>query len=111
VVFHGEALRRQAREVARAGVHIEDALTLPALEVVVMGVARGLEARVLARQVHGAQLALLHQPLEVAVDGGDAQARHLLLCRLQHLLRQQRACRRHDGLANGGALAGVSFHA
>ena len=62
-------------------------LALPTLEVVVMVVADRLEARVLAGQVHGLQLAVFDQGLEVAIDRRDAQAGHLLLRRVEHFLR------------------------
>jgi hypothetical protein len=52
VVLDLEALRRQARQIARAAMYVEDTLALPALEVVVVFMAHRLESRVLARQVH-----------------------------------------------------------
>jgi hypothetical protein len=40
VVFHGEAVRGQARQITRAGMHVKDFLALQALKVVVVRVAR-----------------------------------------------------------------------
>jgi ribosome biogenesis GTPase len=58
------------------------------------------------------QFAFVHQRLEVAIDRGDAQPRHVLLCGVQHLLRQQRIGRPgRSSVANGAALSGVAFHA
>lgn len=73
VIFHSEALRRQARQVARAGMHVEHTLALPALEVVVMLMSHQFEPWVLAGQVHRLQLAFFDQRFEGAVDRGDAQ--------------------------------------
>ena len=108
--LHREAGRRQPRQVAGAGVHVEHTFAGRALEVVVVRVAHRLVAQVLARQLHRLQLTVFHHRLQVAVDGGDAQARHGGLRGVQHLLRQQRAVGGGDGIADGGALAGGSFH-
>jgi hypothetical protein len=110
MVFDREALRREAAEVARAGVHVEHTLALTALEVMMVVVPHRLEARVLAGQVHHLQLACLHQHLEVAVDRGDTQSRHGVLGCYQHLLRKKRAVGLGDGVAYRAALTGVAFH-
>lgn len=91
--------------------HVEHALALPALEVVVVLMSDDLEARVLARQIHRLKFAFLHQRLEVAVNGGNAQPRHRLLCGVQHFVWQQRALGLCNGIADGAPLAGVAFHA
>jgi len=92
-------------------VHVEHALAFAALKVVVVVLPHQFEARVLSRQVHRLKLAFLHQRLQIAVDGGDAQPRHRLLRSVQHFLGQQRARGLGDGIADGSALAGVPFHA
>jgi hypothetical protein len=73
MVFHREARRRHGPHVSRAGIDVENALTLPALEVVMVRAVRQLVPRVFARQVHQADIAVFQQRLEVAVDRGDAQ--------------------------------------
>jgi len=90
-------------------VHVEHALAFSALKMVVV-LPHQFEARVLAGQVHRLKLPFLHQRLEVAIDGGDAQPRHRLLRSVQHFLWQQRPLGLCDGIADGSALAGIAFY-
>ncbi len=105
-----EAGRRHVRHVAGAVVHVEHPLAAGALEMVVVRLARRLVAGAVAGQRHLLDLAGLDQQLQVAVDGGQAQAGHGRLRGGQHFLRRQRALCGVDGGADGAALAGGSFH-
>ena len=58
MVLHRKPLRRQLRQIARAGVDIEHPLAQPTLKVVVVLVARQLEAEVLPGQLDLAELAV-----------------------------------------------------
>lgn len=111
MVFYRAALRGHPREVARAGMDVEHALAMPALEVVVVELMSDeFEARVFARQVRRLEFTLCHQQLEVTVDRGDTQARHVVPCGVQHLMAQQRTIGLGDGVANGAALPCIALH-
>jgi hypothetical protein len=110
VAFDGEARRRQAGQVAGAGVHVEHALAGVAAEVVVMVAARGLVAGDLARQVHHLDRAFVDQRLQVAVDRRQSQRRDFAARGVQDFGRRQRPAGGVDRPADGGVLAGGAFH-
>ena len=110
MAFHQKPGRRQLCHVTRAAVHVKHPLAACALKVMVVGLARWLVTCAVTRQGDLRDLTRLHQQLEVAVNRGQAQARHLGLRRRQNLLRRQRALGSVDGGADGAALAGESFH-
>lgn len=110
VVFHLEARWGEVCQVARAAVHDEHPFAPGAAEVVVVFVAGRLVAGVFTWQGHGMHIAFVDQQLEVAVNGGQAQGRHLRLRRRQHFVRGEGALGGVDGVADGGALSGRAFH-
>lgn len=68
--------------------HVEDALTHAALKVMMMTVQGRLKPRSFTRQFNSSNTALLHQQLEIAIDGGQAKSRHVLLRALLDFERQ-----------------------
>ena len=76
MAFHREAFGCQLLHVPRAVVHIKHLVAAGAVEMVVMVVVGLLVARILTRQIHGGEHAVVHQGFDVPVDRGDAQAGH-----------------------------------
>lgn len=104
--FDAEAGGREFGQIAWALVHVEDALALLALEMVVMVMHRRLVARAVAGQLHQHDGRVVQQQLEIAVDGGHAQTFNLQAGYFQHFLRRERPSGGLDGVADGSALAG-----
>src|SRR5438874_10883589 len=67
-----EAARQQPADPGRAGLHLEDAITAAAVEVMVVPLASELVARRRPGQLDGVQGAVLQQALDGTVDGGEA---------------------------------------
>ncbi len=80
-----EAARRQAAEVAGAGLDLEHRVAHATVEVMVVPLAGALVAVGAAGQLDGAQPTLLDQPPHVAVHGGDPELRDLLAREAQAL--------------------------
>ena len=64
----------------------------------------------LAGQRHDLDLAGVDQRLQVAIDRGQAQRRDVAACLVQHLRGRQGPPGRDEDGADGGVLAGGSFH-
>lgn len=101
-----ETIGRQPLQGTRATSHIEDPRTGTAQEMMVVRLAAQLVACVFSRQLHQLHRPLLHEGFQVAVDGGDADPRRIVLRQLEDFRRQQRSLRRSQGCKNGVALAG-----
>lgn len=110
VVLHHKALGSQVRQLARTLVNVIDRLTRAALKMMVVMVVGALKAGGIARQIDRASLPLFDQGFERPINGRDAHARHVLLGEIEHLLGQQGALRLIQGVFDGDALSGVSFH-
>ena len=104
--IYSETIGRQPLQGARTTSHIEDTRTGAAQEMMVVRLAAQLVACVLSRQLHQLHRPLLHEGFQVAIDGGDADPRRILLRQLKDFRRQQRSLRRSQGCKNGVALAG-----
>jgi hypothetical protein len=87
VPLDGESSGRKPGQVARAGVHVENAVAVVALEVVMVLVRGCLIARAIPGQIDRGDLAGVKQQLQVPVHGREGQRRYVGLRRLQHLLR------------------------
>lgn len=90
---------------------LKDPAAEAAEEVVVMLPARGLVARGFAGKGHRGEKALLHQALQGAVHGGQAQGGHLLPGEFQDLLGGKGAARLEEGLPDGPPLPCGALHA
>jgi len=69
MVDHLESFGGKFRDLRGTGMHIEDPVTLSALEMVVVMPGQ-LKARGLPRKVHGGDGLLISQEVQVAVDRG-----------------------------------------
>jgi hypothetical protein len=110
MVLDRESRRRESRKIAGACVDVEDPLALATLEMMMVVAPGELEARVLRRQHHRLQLALVDERLEVAVDRCDAEAWHFLPGSFEYLMRQQGAVGLRERVADGLALTGIALH-
>ena len=86
------------------GVELVDLSARVAGEVMMVVAARLLEARGLVGQVHGADVAPLDQGVQVAVDGGEAEAKVVGSRALEDLLGRHRSVRLFQGLQDGTPL-------
>lgn len=111
VAFELETLGGQLGEVAGAGMNIEDPIAGAATEMVVMVFASELVAAWLARQLDLVQPAFVEQGSDVAVDGGDAEARDAVLSGGENFTRPNRTVDFGDHFADGGALASFALDA
>ncbi len=95
-----------------ASMDVVHRLTTPTLKMMVMVVmtVRELKPRRLSGQMDSLHPTLVQQGIEIAIDRGQAQAGRFRLGLLQHLSRQQRSGSPLQGVFDGAALAGVSFH-
>ena len=109
VVDYFKSFRRKLRDLRRAGMYIEHPVALLALKVVVV-MPRELKARRLPWQVDGGDGLLFAQKVQVTVDRGQVEVRHLLLCADKNLLRQQGTCCVEQGTLDGIALFGHAGH-
>src|SRR6185295_7806718 len=97
-------------ETIRAAGELVNPVAGPAVEVVVVLLARRLVARRLAGQVDLRQRALFGERLDRPIDGGDAETGTVAAGRVQHLFRAQRPAIVLDGAPDGATLLRVSFH-
>ena len=81
-----------------------------AAEVMMMFDAGALVARRFAREFHWNQPAGVHQRIDRAVDGRDAEGRHLLPTGFEHFGGPQRTGRDLEYLPDRIALFRVAFH-
>jgi len=109
VVDYFKSFRRELRDFRRAGMYVEYAVALLALEVMVV-VPRELKSCGLPWQVDGGDGLLFAQKVQVTVDRGQVEVRHLLLCADKNLLRQQGTCCVEQGTLDGIALFGHAGH-
>lgn len=79
------------------------------MEVVVVFFAGDFVAGGLTGKVHGDEPAFFDQRLDVAVDGGDAEAGDFFRGLLQDFLRAHRAATLQEDLADGGFLPGIAL--
>ena len=86
MLFQGEPRRHQPDQATHTPRYVVDAAALPALEVVVMPLARSLVAHGLACERHRADAALVCQLLQRAVHGRNAERRCLAGGQLERLL-------------------------
>lgn len=86
VLFQGEPRRHQPDQATHTPRYVVDAAALPALEVVVMPLARSLVAHGLACERHRADAALVCQLLQRAVHGRNAERRCLAGGQFERLL-------------------------
>jgi len=76
VVLNGETFGRKLGQVTWAVMHIEDALALIALEVVMVLMLRRLVARAVAWQRNDNDVAIVEQTFQIPIDSGQAKAGH-----------------------------------
>ena len=105
----GEALGQMRLDGEGATGQFEDLVAGPAMEMVVVLLAGDFVAGGLAGKVDGDEPALFDQSLDVAVNGGDAEAGNYFRGLLQDFLWAHRAAGRLENLANGRLLPGVSL--
>ena len=108
--MNDKTLRGQMGQLARAFMDVKHRLTRTALKVVVMVDVSPLKAGRFARQVNQSGIAFFDQRFEIAIHRRQTDAWRTPLGQFHDLLRQQGACRRLQGIANGRALTGVAFH-
>jgi len=109
VVDYFKSFRRELRDFRRAGMYVEYAVALLALEVMVV-VPRELKSCGLPWQVDGGDGLLFAQKVQVTVDRCQVQIRHLLLSADKNLLGQQGTPCVEQGTLNGIALFGHAGH-
>lgn len=113
-----EPCRRQAPDVAWAGVDWIDPVAVLAVKVVMVVaglcrmhvVAQGFETCWLAGQFYLDDLLLVLQRLDLAVHRGQIQARRFGLRPGQDLVRAQRLAALFERVGDGLSLVGVTFH-
>jgi len=111
MIFHNEAVWREAGHVAWTGMHIEDAVARAATEMVVVPMTGCLVARRLAGQGDRVRRAILGHQLQVAVHRGHAHVGHRAARLLQQFVDRQGPAGSRNGRLQCGSLAGKSFHA
>ena len=112
VILDRETGRRELGIAVHAPLDIEHLAASPALKMMVV-VLRRMSAFVpcvVAGQDHQLDAAGLQHHLQVSVDRGDPHAGDFHLRGLQHFLRRKRTASLVDGLLDGVALAGMTFH-
>ena len=87
---------------------VVDAATVPAMEVVMMAFAGDFVAGGLAGDLYGGEPAVGHEGVDVAINGGHADAADKGLGGGEGLIRRQGARGLLEGSANGIFLAGFS---
>ncbi len=110
MVLHHKSWWCQPPQVSGAGMYVKHALAGAALKVVVVAVAGQLVAGSCAGQVYRANLGVVQQSFEIAVDRGQRQAWHPSLGLVQNLLRQQGPASYRQGLMNRRTLNSHSLH-
>ena len=86
MALNTEAFRCKVGQVARTVVHIEDALAIIALEVVMVRMHCGLIASAVAGQGNGIDVAFFKQTFQIPIDGGLAKAWRLRFRSFQDFL-------------------------
>ncbi len=106
--FHEETIRRQGRETSRTGIHLEETIAFPTVEVVVMPLAGHFVSIGSPRQFHPVQPAMPFQGSDIPVDRSHARPGHMLLGNLEDLPRGEWSIGLREGLLDRLALPRMS---
>jgi hypothetical protein len=110
VAFELEACGHGGIDDDRAALDFEDLFAGAAAEVMMVALADEFVAGGFAAEVDGDERAGLDQGVEVAIDDGDAEARHVGLGGSENFLRSEGPGDAVEDAEDGAALGSVAFH-
>ena len=105
--IYAKATRNQTIDPARTALDFKDLVAVLAMKVMMMMFATPLIAGHVSDELNSAQPLLAYQALDVAIDGGDAQAGHAFRGQCQHLLGAEGSIDLLKGLPHRVALPGI----
>ena len=110
VTFELEACGDRRIDADRATVDFKDLFAGAATEVVMVALADEFVAGGFAAHLDGDEGTGFDQGVEVAIDGGDAEAGDVGAGGVEDFLRAERPSDAVEDLEDGTALGGVAFH-
>jgi len=110
VAFQGITLRRQVFYSLRASMDLKQPVARPAEKMVVMTFRRQFPAGRLAGQIYLYNLSRRLERLQIAVHGGDSQARDFTVRHFIYFVHRQGPSGVYQCLADGIPLLSLSFH-